>query len=91
MLRLQRDPKNEFDGNAIKVFVKPEDSNRHFHVGFLSKSDAALYARAMDLAAVITADAMMLDPLQKYPTIQFELPESAVTKARDLQMKDDFE
>ena len=41
--------------------------------------------------SVFTLDAVMLDPLHKYPTIQFELPESAVTQARDELQAKDFE
>lgn len=90
-VRLVRDPKNEFDANAVKVFVPHQHHIQPYHVGFLSKSDAGLYAKAMDLLKMKSVNAKILDPLTKYPTIQFEIPEWAVVQISDQLTAKDFE
>lgn len=46
-----------------------------FHVGYLSKMDAARYAPMFDaLNGVSFVTGKMLDSSEKYPRIEFELP-----------------
>lgn len=68
VVTLYRDFENSFDKNAVKVVIKGH------HVGFLSQSDAEVYGPAMDDQEIIRIHGIMLDPCDKYPRIQFDLP-----------------
>jgi hypothetical protein len=71
-LKLVRKPKNEFDGNAVAIYVGTA------HVGWMSRSDATVYGPAMDEAGLKETDGELVDVFDKYPIFTFQLPRRAV-------------
>lgn len=74
VVTLYRDKENEFDSNAVKVVIKGH------HVGYLGSSDAAVYGPAMDDQNLLCIHGVMIDPTEKYPRIQFDLPSAGDPK-----------
>lgn len=74
VVTLYRDKENEFDSKAVKFVIKGH------HVGYLSSSDAAVYGPAMDDQNILCISGIMLDPCNKYPRIQFDLPSTGDPK-----------
>jgi len=73
-LKLVRRPKNEFDGNAVAIHIGV------VHVGWMSRSDAALYGPAMDEAGLKETDGELVDVFDKHPLFTFQLPRRAVER-----------
>lgn len=52
-ITLIREPNNEFDCNAIKVYAKTPD-NKIFDIGYIPKEIAKIYARILDKKIEVT-------------------------------------
>lgn len=81
---LVRDRGNEFDSMAVKVSISG------VHVGWMARSDAQRYGRAMDIAKISAVKAKIIDIFGKYPTIAFQLPLSAVEGAEVEMVQAEF-
>ena len=69
-IKLIREPRNQFDSNAIKVMLND------YHVGYLSKSDASEYAPVMDYEGVTELTGHLVNTTEKYPIIEFQVHKS---------------
>lgn len=84
-IMLIRDKANQFSNQAVKCMIKQH------HVGYLSQSDADLYGRVMDRINKPMLMATLIRTTDKYPLIEFETDNNAVSAVQVKLAQSDFE